>query len=73
MPFGVVDADRPEGTHRNLRNVQQVAGLAIVMRGCGHLVVGVLLRIAAPGHGTADQVAYGVDLAALAEHPARIG
>ncbi len=66
--LGVVQADRPERIHRNVAwHRQFVDGLAIVLFWREAGVARVLVRIAAPAGGRADQVVDGVDLILPAE------
>ena len=73
VAFGVVNNDRPECVHRNLcRNAQSVDCFAVVPGRRDVEIEGILVRVASPGGGSADQMPYLVDLKSRAECPSQV-
>ena len=63
MAGGIVDGDRPESVDRYFRrNVELVDGCAIVLLGRDIEIEGLLVGIASPRGGGADQVSDSIDL-----------
>ena len=60
IAFGVIDADRPEAVDRHILDVEPVDRIAVVFGRNDVEIERVLLWIAAPGRGGADQTPDGI-------------